>query len=132
MSKFYLADWIIGLAGGILLGNLVLAFADIPWFVWFILFFIVLAVVLFLVILKVRTKRDFILINKVDERLISILDKSARNGLVAIYLLLLGMGFYLEATNKSLVLSTQMMFLAVAASLLVFYASYYSYYFRHN
>jgi uncharacterized membrane protein len=133
MGKFYIADWVIGIVGGLLSGSLMLAagikITDTPW-LW--VFYTVLAVFVLIGILRIKTKRDFLQRNAVDERLIAITDKSARNGLIATYLILFGITFYTSAQDEPFVLNAQLMLVAIAFSLLVFYVSYYFYYYRRS
>jgi uncharacterized membrane protein len=133
MKRLYLADWIIGVGGGLLLGMLIAAsgieIADTPWYL--------IAVVIFVVIvlfgaLRIKNKRDFILKNTVDERLISITDKSARNGLITTYLALLGILFYKGAFDKISTLSINLVLIVIAASMFVFLVSYFFYYYQHD
>ncbi len=133
MSRFYMADWIIGLAGGLLLGILISAsgidFAGTPWLLVFLVVFVIC--VLFGAF-RIKSKKDLVLRNMVDERLVSVIDKSARNAMVVTYLALLGIFFFKGAPDSIPAISTKLVLLVVAAGLFVFYASYYFYYYRKS
>jgi hypothetical protein len=133
VKKLYLADWIIGLIGGLLISMLISAsgmeIGGTPWFLVIVAIFII--IVLFGA-LKIKNKRDLAVRNHVDERTISIIDKSARNGLIATYLILLGILFYKGASDEASMLSTNLVLTVIAASLVTYFASFYFYYFRHD
>ncbi len=133
MKKLYLADWIIGLGGGLLIAMLIFASGiEIGGTPWFLVLVAIFAIIVLFGALKVKTKRDLTSKNRVDERTISIIDKSARNGLIATYLVLLGMFFYKGAFGEVSTLSTNLVLIVIAVSLVTYIASYYFYYFRHD
>jgi hypothetical protein len=131
MGRLYVVDWIIGLAGGLLLGVLVSAsgldFSDTPWLPVLI---VVFAVLVLFGAFRIKSKKDLVLKNMVDERLVSVIDKSARNALVITYLALLGIVFYKGAPDTISAISAKLILLDVAIGLLAFYASYIFYYYR--
>ena len=121
---FNLGDWTIGLIGGLLVGNLVSA-SGIDIFPSTLVGIIVVAlvgVVFILVILYqiLWPRKQGI---QVDERIVALSDRSARNGLIAIYLGLL----ILVLMDK---LNTTALLAATGASLVIYFASYYLYRYR--
>ena len=121
---FNLGDWTIGVIGGLLVGNLIAA-SGIEIFPSTLVGIIVVAlvgVVFILVILyQVLWPRKQGI--QVDERIAALTDKSARNGLIAIYLGLL----IVVLMDK---LNTTALLAATGASLVIYFASYYLYRYR--
>jgi len=118
---FNLGDWTIGLIGGLLVGNLISA-SGIDIFASTLVGIIVVVlvgVVLILVIVYqiLWPRRQSI---QVDERTTALTDKSARNGLIAIYLGLL----IVVLVDK---LNTTALLAAAGTSLATYIASYYFY-----
>jgi cation transport ATPase len=133
MKKLYLADWIIGLIGGLLISMLISASGiEIGGTPWFLVIVAILAIIVLFGAFKIKNKRDLAARNHVDERTISIIDKSARNGLIATYLVLLGILFYKGAFNAVSTLNTNLVLIVIATSLVTYFASYYFYYYRHD
>lgn len=121
---FNLGDWTIGVIGGLLVGNLIAA-SGIEIFPSTLVGIIVVAlvgVVFILVILyQVLWPRKQGI--QVDERIAALTDRSARNGLIAIYLGLL----IVVLMDK---LNTTALLAATGASLVIYFASYYLYRYR--
>jgi cation transport ATPase len=133
MKKLYLADWVIGLVGGLLMSMLISASGiEIGGTLWFLVIVAIFAIIVLFSASKIKNKRDLESKNHVDERTISIIDKSARNGLIATYLVLLGILFYKGAFDKVSTLSTNLVLIVITASLITYFASYYFYYYRHD
>ncbi len=121
---FYLGDWAIGLVGGLLVGNLMTA-SGLRVFASTVVGMIVViavGVVLILVIVYriVRPRRQRI---EVDERLKAVWDRSARNGLIVVYLGLLALVLAEELNATALLI-------VVAASLAAYFSSYCLYRYR--
>ena len=134
MRRIYVADILIGVLGGILLSYLFSASGiQIPNTPWLLMIPIVLTVLLaILLVRRFKTREDILRTRWVDERVIAITDKSARNGLVATYLALLVTLLYTGAADEKFVLDAKLLLIVIAAGLFVFCVSYYSYYYRSD
>ncbi len=114
MKRIYWGDWAIGVLGGVLIGNLFTASGVeiVPSPAVRIIIVAVIGVVLVLYVLSlILLPRK--LTNQVDERTVAQSDRSARNGLLAIYLGLLVLVIITSLDTMSL--------LAVAAASLAVY-----------
>ena len=134
MRRIYVADILIGVLGGILLSYLFSASGiQIPNTPWLLMIPIVLTVLLaILLVRRFKTREDILRTRWVDERVIAITDKSARNGLVATYLALLVTLLYTGTSDEKFVLDAKLLLIVIAAGLFVFCVSYYSYYYRSD
>lgn len=124
MKHIYLGDIAIGVLGGVLISNLVSASGIhiFPSTLVGIIVVISVGAILILVVLHkiLQPRRQGI---QVDERIKANWDKSARNGLIAIYLGLLIVVLMEKLDTTSLLVVT-------AASLTAYFASYYFYRYR--
>ena len=121
---FNLGEWAIGLIGGLLVGNLISS-SGIDIFPSTIVGIIVVAIVGVILILVVLyqilwPRRQS---TQVDERIVALIDRSARNGLIAIYL-----GLLIVVLMEKL--DTTALLAATGASLVIYFASYYLYRYR--
>ncbi|HEY42113.1 MAG TPA: hypothetical protein G4O18_09720 [Dehalococcoidia bacterium] len=121
---FYLGDWAIGVIGGLLIGNLISA-SGIEIFPSTLVGIIVVVIVglIFILVILYQILWPGKQSTQVDERVIALTDRSARNGLVAIYLGLL----IVVLMDK---LDTTALLAVAGASLVIHFASYYLYRYR--
>jgi hypothetical protein len=120
----YLGDWAIGLIGGLLVGNLISA-SGIDIFPSTLVGIIVVAIIgiVFVLVILYQILWPRRQGTQIDERVIALTDKSARNGLIAIYLGLL----IVVLIDK---LNTTALLAVTGASLVIHFASYYLYRYR--
>ena len=121
---FYLGDWIIGVLGGVLIGNLISASGiDIFPSTLFGIIVVVIVGIIFILAILYQILWPNRQSTQVDERIVALADKSARNGLIAIYLGLL----IVVLMDK---LDTTALLAVAGASLVIHFASYYLYRYR--
>jgi hypothetical protein len=120
----YLGDWAIGLIGGLLVGNLISA-SGIDIFPSTLVGIVVVAIIgiVFVLVILYQILWPRRQGTQIDERVIALTDKSARNGLIAIYLGLL----IVVLIDK---LNTTALLAVTGASLVIHFASYYLYRYR--
>ena len=122
------ANIMIGVLGGIIISNLfrlsdISIFSQLPESVFLWLSIIILLIGIFLLVFKYYIRKEKLRF-KEDERESAILDRSARNGLLATYLTL----FILLALD--ILPDAKLLLITIAAGLFVYLISFIFYYYK--
>jgi len=127
-------NWVnilIGVIGGLLLSNLLSASGLNMVLPSVIVVSLLVIVLLIIVVYRFGIRREYFKPTvAVDERVKTVIDKSARNGFLVTYLTLFAILFYTEVSDMRFILDTKLLIVVIAVNLFVYILSFLFYYYR--